>query len=262
MLSTLDNIRAKHSARNKTRTWQSAARTHVGAVRRINEDSVYCNEADGLWAVADGMGGHEAGDVASQMVIHALSNIPGSLRLSQYVESVEQEIQEVNKRIQQHSEMILEGRMLGSTLVALIVRGMVGVCLWAGDSRAYRFRSGALKRLTRDHSRVEELINAGLILPEEARSHPEANVITRAVGAGNELFVDHCVFQVSPGDSYLLCSDGLYNSLSEPEMIDQLNKPDVEQSVQGLIDHSLLNDANDNVSAIIVRNITTAVNRN
>ena len=235
-------------------TWQSAAKTHVGSVRKVNEDAVFCNELAGIWAVADGMGGHEAGDVASQMVVHALQNIQNHTRLSQFVENVDNEIHEVNRRIQQHSEMILENRVLGSTIAVLIIRGMVGACLWAGDSRVYRIQAHHIERLTRDHSRVEELISSGLLLPEEARTHPEANVITRAVGAGKELYLDYCVFKISPGDNYLLCSDGLYNSLSDDEIIAQVNQPDVDQGAQGLIDAALTNVANDNISAIVVRN--------
>jgi len=255
MLPTLENMRARQSARANASTWQSAALTHVGSVRKMNEDAIFVNEAAGLWAVADGMGGHEAGDVASQMVVHALQNIPNHTRLSQFVENVEQALLEVNRRIQQHSEMILENRILGSTIVLLIIRGGVGVGLWAGDSRLYRTRSDhQLERLTRDHSRVEELISSGMILPEQAKHHPEANIITRAVGAGGDLFIDHCVFQVLPGDNFLLCSDGLYNCLSEADIVDQLKQPDVQQSAQGLIDQALVNVANDNISAVVVRN--------
>lgn len=258
MLSALENIRSWHSSHTTDMVWQSAARTHMGSVRKMNEDAIFSNESDGLWAVADGMGGHEAGEVASQMIVHALGNIQNSQRLSQYVENVDLELMAVNKRIQQHSEMIMESRILGSAIVVLIIRGMVGVCLWAGDSRVYRIREGQLERLTRDHSRVEELINSGLISPEEARSHPESNIITRAVGAGEELFLDHCTFLISPGDNYLLCSDGLYNCLTDPEIIEQIQKQDVDQSVQGLIDRALAKVANDNVSAIVVRNKTMA----
>jgi len=254
MLSTLENLRAKQTARANQLTWLSAAKTHVGSVRKVNEDAVFCNESAGIWAVADGMGGHEAGDVASQMVVHALQNIQNHARLSQFVENVDYEIHEVNRRIQQHSEMILENRVLGSTIAVLVIRGMVCACLWAGDSRVYRIQGQDIERLTRDHSRVEELISSGLILPEEARTHPESNVITRAVGAGTELFLDYCVFKISPGDNYLLCSDGLYNCLSNDEIIEQVNQPDVDQCTQGLIDAALTNVANDNISAIVVRN--------
>jgi len=259
MISTLENLRAKQSARTNQLTWQSAAVTHVGSVRKVNEDAVYCNEDVGLWAVADGMGGHEAGDVASQMVVHALHNIQNHSRLSQFVDNVDHELHEVNRRIQQHSEMILENRVLGSTIAVLIIRGMVGTCLWAGDSRVYRIQGQNIERLTRDHSRVEELISSGLILPEEARSHPEANIITRAVGAGEQLFLDYCVFKISPGDNYLLCSDGLYNCLSNEEIIEQINQPEVDQCVHGLIDTALMNVANDNISAIVVRNTALPV---
>ncbi len=222
-------------------------------VRQINEDAVFSKNEFGIWAVADGMGGHEAGEVASQMIVHSLENLQCNNRLSYFVEYVDNELQEVNRRIQQHSDLILEGRTLGSTVVTLIIRGRIGVCLWAGDSRLYRYRPGNLQRMSRDHSRVEELIEQGFLLPEEARQHPHSNVITRAVGAYQDLYLDNSVFDVMPEDTFLLCSDGLYNSVSHEEMIAQLQYADIQECAQGLIDNALVNNANDNVSAIVVR---------
>jgi serine/threonine protein phosphatase PrpC len=237
--------------------WNSAAKSHVGMVRKVNEDAVFTNEDIGLWVVADGMGGHEAGDVASQMIIHALENNfsleNSKQRLSEFVEYLDDEMQAVNRRIQQHSDMIMQGKTLGSTVVALAIRGQIGFCVWAGDSRLYKYHDGRLVKITTDHSKVEELVELGMLLPEEAENHPESNVITRAVGAYTELFLDHYVFHLDADDTYLLCSDGLYNSVDDDAMSEQLQCKDVERCAQGLIDLALANDANDNVSVIVVR---------
>ncbi|HEY5602220.1 MAG TPA: protein phosphatase 2C domain-containing protein [Gammaproteobacteria bacterium] len=254
MLPAPVNHKLKQTANGEQNLWwRSAAKTHVGMVRKINEDSVFGKNELGIWAVADGMGGYEAGEVASQMIVHSLGNLPSMSRLSQFVESVDNELREVNRRIQQHSMMIIEGRMLGSTVVALIIRGQVGVCLWAGDSRLYQYRGGKLQRLSKDHSRVEELIDEGILLPEEARKHPQSNVITRAVGACADLYLDNCVFDVKPEDTFLLCSDGLYNSVRDDEITAKLQHADPQLCAEGLIDSALANNANDNVSAVVVR---------
>ena len=254
MLSTLANNKSKQNNNaQQVLSWRSSAKTHVGMVRKINEDAIFSNNEIAIWAVADGMGGHEAGEVASQMIVHAMENLQSSDRLSYFIEYVDHELQKVNRRIQQHSDMILGGQTLGSTVVALIIRGRVGFCLWAGDSRLYQYRAGKLQRLSNDHSKVQELVEQGVLLPEEASHHPESNVITRAVGAFSDLYLDNCVFEVKPDDTFLLCSDGLYNSVSDEEMTGLLNHTDAEQCAQDLIDHALANNANDNVSAIVVR---------
>lgn len=239
------------------RLWQSSARSHVGMVREINEDSVFANSETCIWAVADGMGGHEAGDVASQMIVHALENNFSRLvkkpRLSHIVEQLDDELQLVNRRIQQHSEMILQGETLGSTLVLLTILGEVGICLWAGDSRLYRYRDNKLEKITRDHSKVEELIDAGVLSADQAVNHPESNVITRAVGAFSELFIDHSAFLIEPDDEFLLCSDGLYNCLEHAEMEYFMRQDDINQRTEEMIARTLEKNARDNVSVVVVR---------
>ena len=233
--------------------WCSEGQTDVGTVRKINEDAILSRPDAGLWAIADGMGGYEAGDVASGMIVKSLSDIEISEHLDDVVTRIEDVILDVNKRIMEYADIMLEGRTFGSTVVSLLIKGQLGVCFWAGDSRLYRFRNQALEPLSRDHSRVEELLRRGALTPEEADSHPESNVITRAVGVTEEFKLEMNAFPVYVGDTFLLCSDGLYNALSEEELIQHLNSDTPDQAIENLIATAIHNKANDNVSAIVIK---------
>ena len=125
--------------------------------------------------------------------------------------------------------------------------------LWAGDSRAYRARNGSLTQLTRDHSQVEELVERGVILREEAESHPAANVITRAVGATDQLYIDVDIDKAEPGDTFLLCSDGLYKHLNEEEIAELLRNDNLSEACQSLIDLTLERGATDNVTLVVIK---------
>ena len=139
--------------------------------------------------------------------------------------------------------------------MSLLIKGNVGVCLWAGDSRLYRFRHDKLSQLSRDHSHVAELVSEGLISEEEAKTHPEANVITRAVGTSERIDIDVDVFDVRVGDLFLLCSDGLYNAIEDDEIMQCLRESTLENSVNNLIQTALNNKASDNVSVVLVKGI-------
>lgn len=245
--------------------WKSAQDTNVGMVREINEDSIISLPGVQLWAVADGMGGYEAGNVASNMIVKTLDAITNKVTLNEMVDSVEDSLIDVNHRILEYADIMLDGRTLGSTVVALVIKGHVGVCLWAGDSRLYRLRNKNLVQLSRDHSQVEELVQQGFLSPEEAETHPDSNVITRAVGAHSDIYVDINVFSVQLGDKFLLCSDGLYNMVSKDRITETLEQNNTAEAVDSLIQQSLDNGANDNVSVIVVTgepdaNYSTQVN--
>lgn len=235
--------------------WHSAEETNVGMVREINEDSIMSNANVGLWVVADGMGGYEAGNVASGMIVNSLQEISVSLHLDDFVTAIEDNILDVNQRIREYAEIVHDGRMLGSTVASLLIHRKVGACLWVGDSRIYRFRNNELAQLSRDHSHVEELLQQGEISPEEVENHPDGNVITRAVGADKELYVDINVFDTQVGDTYMLCSDGLYNTVDSENIIYCLNNFTAEDGVKSLIAKALENGAPDNVSVIIVKGV-------
>lgn len=206
----------------------------------------------GLWVVADGMGGHAAGDVASHAVVHPLSLVQRPDALADFVEAVEDALMSVNQQLRDYATQELGGRTVGSTVVVLLLSARTGVCLWAGDSRLYRLRGGQLSRISRDHSAVQEMVDAGAITQEEADRHPKSNVITRAVGGSERLLVDAAVFAPETGDTYLLCSDGLYNEVAE-DVIRRKLALAPEDAVKQLLDEALHNGGRDNVSMVVVR---------
>lgn len=230
--------------------WNSFGITNVGAVRKINEDA-FLNRPDlGVWAVADGMGGHAAGDVASQIVVDRLAQLPANSGLSALIDAAEDRLLEANRKLLTLA-MRQKERTIGSTVLALVARGRHAACLWAGDSRLYRIRGQHIEQMMQDHAMVEDLVASGLITREEAADHPQANRITRAIGAMPSLFMDIELFAIRPGDIYLLCSDGLYKELSNDEIIKTLNNN--EQAVDKLIMFALERGARDNVTVVTVR---------
>lgn len=232
--------------------WSCAGRSDRGARRKINEDSILLRTDAGIWLVADGMGGHEAGDVASRMVADAVASVRVEGKLSQVVERIEDALVSVNVELREQAARAFGGRTMGSTVVGMAANDRLGVCLWAGDSRLYRLRDGRLDQVSRDHSEVQELLDHGLLKPEEAANHPHSNVITRAVGGAPDLHLDVTLFDILPGDTYVLCSDGLYNELEAWE-ISQAIDADVAGSADRLLQAALARGARDNVSLVLVR---------
>jgi protein phosphatase len=151
-----------------------------------------------------------------------------------------------------HADKEFAGRTMGSTVVVMIAGSGYGACVWAGDSRLYRLRDGQLESLSRDHSQVQRLVDAGVLSAEEAESHPNANVITRAVGGAAALVVDVVMFDVLPADRFLLCSDGLYNELSAADIAATLGQGSVSECAQSLLGQAINNGARDNVSVIVL----------
>lgn len=243
--------------------WRSVFVSHRGALRNTNEDSFLEAPDLGLWAIADGMGGHEAGQMASAMIVHALEQVP-PLSSGEGTEAcVRERVEAANDRLQVLSREVFGGRTIGSTIAVLILRPEWVCCLWAGDSRIYRLRGGTLQRLTRDHSRTEDLIAQGVIAPEQAESHPQANVITRAVGATSNLVLDSRIEPLDAADRFLLCTDGLYRSVAEHEMASVLTRADWDAANE-LLALSLSREPTDNVTLGIVQSdldVTQSPNR-
>ena len=232
--------------------WQSAQESHRGNRRKNNEDSVLCRPEVALFTVADGMGGHMAGDVASQAITDALARLPLSGPLSDDVDRVEDALLSVNDELRLHAQNECRGGTVGSTVVTLIAREDVGVVLWAGDSRLYRLRDGRLEQVTRDHNPVCDLLDSGAVTEQEALA-ADTNIITRAVGGQANLSLDVAVFDVDRGDTLLLCSDGLYREVGEDVLSEALTGDDLDAIAGGLLSRCLAGTAKDNVSLVLAR---------
>jgi protein phosphatase/serine/threonine-protein phosphatase Stp1 len=228
----------------------SLAVTHRGTVRPRNEDAFIDRPDIGLWAVADGAGGHGAGDVASAAAIAALEDLPAGLSAAEMLAQLRLRITAVHAALQRQAQQAGPGRIIATTLVVLLARGGHYACLWAGDSRIYLLRQGVFTRLTRDHSLVQDLVDQGLLAEADAEAHPQANVITRAIGAEGELELDKVSARIVPGDLFLLCSDGLFKAIPEAGIAAMLA---AGEGPQALLDAALANGARDNVTAVTVR---------
>lgn len=232
--------------------WTSAFHSHVGLVRKINEDACLDQPDKRIWAVADGMGGHARGDFASRSIVESLSRIPVPGNLTEFVRTVQDSLQSVNRQLR--AEAMLRGaQIIGSTVAVLLAHGRSCAVLWAGDSRIYLLRGGRLTQLTRDHSQVEDLRASGCLTAEAAMNHPARNMITRAVGAAEELELDMETGETLDGDVFLLCSDGISNQVTEQEMRTALVGGNCRQAAEELVDIALQRGGHDNISAVVVR---------
>lgn len=233
------------------RSW---AMTHPGMKRKHNEDT-FVNRPDlGLWAVADGAGGHSAGEMASGMIAEALESIPPGLSASELLAEVRLRIKATHAALRDEAMRRGEHVTIASTIVVMMARNEHFACLWAGDSRAYLLRTGELRQITRDHSLVQELVDSGAIRAEDAEKHPRANVITRAVGADleDEFDMDKVSDRLLPGDRFLLCSDGLCKTLPPDELASLLGSNAGVPPPQALVTAALTMNASDNVTAVTV----------
>jgi protein phosphatase/serine/threonine-protein phosphatase Stp1 len=233
--------------------FRSCAATHVGTVRTRNEDN-FVNRPDlGIWAVTDGAGGHQAGDVAARVVAEALSEVPGGLGAAELLAEVRLRIIHAHNSIRAEAARRGGHAVLATTVVALLAHRTHYACLWAGDSRAYLLRGGRLSQVSHDHSLVQELVDAGAISPKDALTHPRANVITRAVGADfATLELDKITDRLRQGDRFLLCSDGVSKSVPESEIADLLGAADQASPAERLIAAALDRNADDNITAVTI----------
>jgi serine/threonine protein phosphatase PrpC len=231
---------------------QSFAVTHVGKVRESNEDSYVCRDELGLWAVADGMGGHEAGGLASRIVAENLECVSECNSLADLKTATRKTLDKANAELIGMADQFTPGLAAGSTVAVLLIRDDKGTVSWAGDSRVYRLGEGKLQQLTRDHSHIQSLIDEDMITPENAESHPLAHLITRAVGFDQPLALQSSDFEVNPGDRYLLCSDGLSRVLSPADMERHMSADDLRGAVTDMLDATLQAGAPDNVTIVAV----------
>ncbi|MGX9763688.1 PP2C family protein-serine/threonine phosphatase [Pseudomonas shahriarae] len=233
-------------------TYKSASKSHVGMVRQVNEDACLDLPENRLWVVADGMGGHAAGDYVSSLIVDSLRGLPVGRSLDEYTAALRTELTRVNAAVRE--ETANRGvTMMGSTVVVLAARGLRGVCLWAGDSRLYRLRDGELERISRDHSYVQDLQDSGLLSEADARVHPRANIVTRAIGVEAQLELSVVDLLIAPGDSYLLCSDGLNKTVEDHEIRDVLSHAEPDEIARSLVHLGLNRGAPDNITTLVVK---------
>ncbi len=246
---------------------RTAGKTDRGTVRPVNEDDLLIDKKNGLFIVADGMGGHEAGDVASKMLIEEAKNflegkINNDMPVAEISMLLEEAIQNASLKIYTYSKNHGSGRIMGTTAVLMALTGNQYFISWVGDSRAYLMRDGLMERLTRDHSYVQQLVDSGEISEKEARVHPRRNMVTRAAGVEQEIEVETVWGQSRVGDLFLLCTDGLTGPLEDGVIAAHLERggrhkegdPGSEPEVisEALIRDALEEGGDDNVTVVVV----------
>jgi len=231
----------------------SWAASDTGPTRSHNEDAFLDRPDLGVWAVADGAGGHDAGELASGMIAETLAAIPAGLGAAEALTEIRNRINAVHEWLLSEAASRGPEVIIASTAVIICARGGHFACLWAGDSRAYLLSDGTLSQITRDHSLVAELVEAGEIPPEAAETHPHANIVTRAVGAGElaDFSLDKVTDQLRPGERILLCSDGLSKSVPKEE-IAALLADGGDDPARSLIAAAVAHNTNDNVTAVVI----------
>ena len=232
--------------------FECASRTNVGLKRKINEDSILAATERGLWVVADGMGGHDAGEVASAMVTDSLRCLPPATDIDVLTGNAVEALRTVNRELIDLARSSERKQTIGTTVVGLAIVNDAFRCFWMGDSRAYVIRDGEISRLSHDHSLVQNLVDAGMLKPEEAESHQNANLITRAVGVADTAEVDVVSGEARAGDLFLLASDGLTRVVADDEIAAELQRGSLDEVADRLIDTVLARGAPDNVSLIAV----------
>lgn len=233
--------------------WSSAARSHAGCVREVNEDACLEQPGRSLWAVADGMGGHSLGEFASRLAIRSLVDMPPPPSLAGYVAAARERLEDANRRLREEAAR-RDVPLIGTTIAALVAWQRRCACLWAGDSRIYLHRDGRLRQLTRDHSEAEEARarRAGGST-DDTLVLPPSNVITRALGGDDRIEIDCEMVDVQDGDIFLLCSDGLSNEVADHEIEQALRPGHCPQAAQALVELALAHGGRDNVTVVVVR---------
>ncbi|MBC8130723.1 MAG: serine/threonine-protein phosphatase [Rhizobiaceae bacterium] len=237
--------------------FESWALSDRGRRRELNEDRFFVDVEIGVWAVADGMGGHDAGDLASGAIVDHFRSMSPPASAPELRALIEDRVARANADIQAISRA-KGGATVGSTLAALITFGRQYACLWAGDSRVYLIRGGLLSQVSKDHTELQDLLDRGLIRPEEAAAYPRKNVITNAIGVAEEVMLDLVQGSVESGDIFIVCSDGLTAHVEDAEMAGLVAGLAPKTACEELIRITLERGAVDNVTVIVVECRTDA----
>lgn len=232
--------------------FETAARTHEGRTRTVNEDSYLLRPGSGLWAVSDGMGGHTAGRMASSVVVEELGRVNDAASARDLLAECTRGLERANQRLRD-AAAAMEIDLIGATVVILLVHAGAYACIWSGDSRIYRVRDGAITQLTRDHSEAEDLVADGVLTREEARHWPRRNVVTRAIGVSSNMELEIVDGTVEVGDSFILCSDGLTGYLDAAEILALVARQEPKAAADALVDQALERGGLDNVTVVVVR---------
>ncbi len=231
--------------------WTSASRSHPGRVRQVNEDACLDQSEHGLWAVADGMGGHSLGEFASGLAVQSLKNLPCAERLDERVSVALDRLREANRYLRAEA-LRREVPLIGTTIAALVAAGNLCSCLWAGDSRIYLYRDGRLRQLTRDHNQIEAARSRPTCDLDDTVELPRANFITRALGAEDTLHIERLTIELRDEDIFLLCTDGLSNLVTELAIEQALLPCSCRMACDALINIALEREARDNITAVVV----------
>ncbi|MGQ0587458.1 MAG: PP2C family protein-serine/threonine phosphatase [Gammaproteobacteria bacterium] len=231
----------------------SAGVTNPGRVRSHNEDAFLDAPDRSLWVVADGMGGHSAGDVASAMIVESMGKLKPADDMPAFVELVDADLSAVNEKLRQHARE-RNVSLIGATVVALLGGKDFAAIGWAGDSRVYRFKDGKLEQMSRDHSTAQELMDTGQFTAAQLAGKQQGNTITRAVGGEEKLYLDWVVAELAPGTQFMLCSDGLTKEVPEPKIEEEFKKDlPPKELATALVDAALAAGGRDNVTVVVVR---------
>jgi serine/threonine protein phosphatase PrpC len=225
--------------------------THQGQVRDHNEDGWFVSEEQGLWAVADGMGGHENGEWASAVVVDKLGKLLLDGEFEDCCRKIAEALHDANAAIQQES--VTSGKQIGTTAVVLFIRDRRFAVIWVGDSRAYLLRAGMLHQLSKDHTQVQEMVDRGMIDANEAQVHPMRHVLARAIGVDADLEVDVILDEVELGDTFLLSSDGLHCCVADDSIARSLAGSSLDEVTSELVNQALDHGAPDNVTVVAAR---------
>ncbi|WP_417280639.1 PP2C family protein-serine/threonine phosphatase [Celeribacter sp.] len=235
--------------------FDSALKSDVGRVRKINEDSALCLTDSGIWVVADGMGGHAAGDFASQTITGMLETVGVPVSLDDLKVRFMERLSLANARIIAHAQS-LGGGTVGATLASVLIHGDRFACVWSGDSRVYRFRAGQLLQISRDHTEVQALLDAGSITEDQAANWPRKNVITRAIGVTDIPQCDVVEDVLLDRDLFLICSDGLTEYYENDEIASVLAASpdtDLDSLCAQFVSTAVERGGKDNISLVLFR---------
>jgi serine/threonine protein phosphatase PrpC len=232
--------------------WFSFGRTHVGRVRTINQDA-YANLPDKcLWVVADGMGGHKDGDIASNEIVNTFKQFETQKTIGATAQKIYQQLEKVNSELVEQATLTGENEVIGSTVAILYAKQQHCLVIWSGDSRIYLYRRGKLKLLTRDHNNEAQLLTEGFS-SEQIKDHPYAQILTHAIGGESEVYLDAQIQEIRNEDIFLLCSDGLNKEVTDDEIEKMLAQMPYQQAVDSLMDLSLQRGGRDNITIVIAR---------